>query len=323
MKERVEQNNITEQKRVIEQNKLVERVNQLKKEKGVLILAHYYVEPEVQEIADFIGDSLELSKMAGETEAHTLLFCGVKFMAETASIISPNKKVLIPDSSAGCSLADSVTAKDIIEWRAHNPDGVVVSYVNTTAEVKAHTDICCTSSNAVEVIKSIPKEKKILFGPDKNLASYIKLKTGREMDIWQGDCIVHRAYSKEAVEGVMNKYPDAPVLMHPESASSHNPAIYQSERVHILSTSGMIRKAGELDAQSFIVVTEPGVIYQMQQRYPNKEFISIDRANVCQDMRKVTLQKVVHSLENEEYEIKVHDQIRAQAYPSIEKMLAI
>ncbi|MFA5713923.1 MAG: quinolinate synthase NadA [Bacteroidales bacterium] len=302
---------------------IIDRIDKLKKERGIEIFSHFYIEPEVQDIADYIGDSLELSKMAATTNAHTILFCGVRFMAETASIISPTKKILIPDITAGCSLADSVSPQDIIKWKEENPTGVVVSYVNTTAEVKAHTHICCTSSNAAQVIMSIPKEKKILFGPDKNLAAYIKLATGREMDIWQGECIVHRHFTVKAVEGKMELYPKAPVLIHPESSCSHHPSIVNSSRTHILSTSGMIRKAGELEADTFIVVTEPGVIYQMELLYPNKKFIAVDSNNLCRDMRKVTLEKVLYSLEKEQYVVKVPEEIREKAYPSIARMLPI
>lgn len=301
---------------------IVKRIEQLKREKGVLILSHYYVEPEVQDIADYIGDSLGLSQMAGKTDAETILFCGVKFMAETASIISPLKKVLIPDLSAGCSLADSINAEQIIEWRRENPEGVVVSYVNTTAEVKAHTDICCTSANAAKVIMSIPQEKKILFGPDKNLARYIQLVTGREMDIWEGDCVVHEEFSFELISSLIEKYPEATLLIHPESRCSHHPEIVERENAFVLSTSGMIKMAKSSEAESFIVVTEPGVIHQMRLIAPEKKYIAVDSSNKCVEMKKVTLEKVLYSLENDLYQVKVAEEIRTKAYPSIERMLS-
>lgn len=307
----------------IDKSERVKEIKRLKKEKSVTILAHYYVDPEVQNIADYIGDSLGLSQMAATTDAQTILFCGVKFMAETASIISPLKKVLIPDITAGCSLAESINPNDIIEWRKQNPDGVVVSYVNTTAEVKAHTDICCTSANAAQVIMSIPNHKKILFGPDRNLANYIKLVTEREMDIWDGDCVVHEDFSTQLVEKLIEKHPEADLLIHPESKCSHDPVIYRRANSYVLSTSGMLKRAGTSKANSFIVVTEPGVIYQMELMYPNKTFIAVDSANKCVQMRKITLEKVLWSLENDKYQVQVPKEIRAKAYPSIEKMLEI
>lgn len=307
----------------MDKREIVKEINRLKKEKDIIILAHYYVVPEVQDIADYIGDSLGLSQMAASTNAQTILFCGVKFMAETASIISPTKKVLIPDITAGCSLAESMEPSNIIEWKKNNPNGVVVSYVNTTAEVKAHTDICCTSANAARVIMSIPSHKKILFGPDKNLARYIKLLTERDIDIWEGDCVVHESFTTKLVEKLIEKHPSADVLIHPESKCSHDPAIYKRENAYILSTSGMIKKAGESNANSFIVVTEPGVIHQMELMYPNKTFIPVDSKNKCIQMRKVTLEKVLYSLQNDVYEVRVPEEIRVKAYPSIQRMLEI
>ncbi|MFA6769679.1 MAG: quinolinate synthase NadA [Bacteroidales bacterium] len=307
----------------IDRKKIVKEINRLRKEKNVIILAHYYIEPEVQDIADYIGDSLGLSQMAASTDAQTILFCGVKFMAETASIISPSKKVLIPDITAGCSLAESIKPNDIIEWKKKNPEGVVVSYVNTTAEVKAHTDICCTSANAAKVIMSIPENKKILFGPDKNLANYIQLLTKREVDIWDGDCVVHEDFTTQLVEKLIEKHPDADILIHPESKCSHDPAIYKRKNAYVLSTSGMIKKAGSSGAKDFIIVTEPGVIHQMQLMYPNKTFIAVDSKKKCIEMRKVTLEKVLWSLQNDKYIVEVPEEIRVKAYPSIQRMLEI
>ena len=197
------------------QTEIIDRIKQLKKEKNAIILAHYYTRPEVQDIADYLGDSLGLSQMAGTTEADIIVFCGVHFMAETASIISPNKKVLIPAEGAGCSLAEGVTGYDLREWKKANPDGLIVSYVNTTAEVKAYTDYCCTSSNALKIVQSLPKDKKILFVPDKNLGAYIQKVTGREMEIWNGDCCVHDKIDTQMVLDKLEEYPDADVLIHP------------------------------------------------------------------------------------------------------------
>lgn len=302
---------------------MTEEISRLKREKGAVILAHYYVEPEVQDIADYIGDSLGLSQMAAETDAKVIVFCGVKFMAETASIISPGKRVLLPDHTAGCSLADSITANDILEWKRKNPGGVVVTYVNSTAEVKAVTDICCTSANALQVIESIPEGTKILFGPDKNLAAYAKVVSGRDIDIWDGDCCVHEYFTTDVVEELINKYPAAEVLIHPESACSHDPSIFMRPNVFILSTTGMVRRATESPAKQFIVVTEPGVIHQMKRLNPGKEFIPGDQYNRCYQMRKITLEKVLRALNDDSYEIKVDERIQKLALPSIQRMLAV
>ncbi len=307
----------------MEKQEAIQEINRLRKEKNAIILAHYYVEPQIQDIADYIGDSLGLSQMAASTDADIILFCGVKFMAETASIISPGKKVLLPDITAGCSLAESIGPKDIIAWREQNPEGVVVSYVNTTAEVKAHTDICCTSANALKIITSISENVKILFGPDKNLATYIKVITGRDIDIWQGDCCVHEDFTTEKIARLIESNPQAELLIHPESNCSHDPYILDNDNAYILSTSGMIKRAGVSSANTFIVVTEPGVLHQMNMMYPNKKFIPADPGNKCYQMRKVTLDKVLWSLKNEEYLITIPEKIRARAYPSIEKMLYI
>lgn len=302
---------------------LTDKILKLKKEKNAIILAHYYVNSEVQDIADYIGDSLGLSQMAGRTDAKIILFAGVQFMAETAAVISQEKIVLLPDPTAGCSLAESINASDIIEWRKFNKDGIVVSYVNTTADVKAETDICCTSANALDVINSIPKSKKILFTPDKNLGSYIKAKLNRDMDVWSGDCCVHEEFSKESVLNLISDYPDAHFLIHPESSCSHDPEIYNNPKVHILSTTGMIKKAGEIEITKFVVVTEPGVIHQMKMVYPQKEFIPADPKNKCFQMRKVTLEKILFSLENECYKVEVNQITTKRARPSITKMLEL
>ena len=215
------------------QTEIIDRIKQLKKEKNAIILAHYYTRPEVQDIADYLGDSLGLSQMAGTTEADIIVFCGVHFMAETASIISPNKKVLIPAEGAGCSLAEGVAGYDLREWKKANPDGLIVSYVNTTAEVKAYTDYCCTSSNALKIVQSLPKDKKILFVPDKNLGAYIQKVTGREMEIWNGDCCVHDKIDTQMVLDKLEEYPDADVLIHPESSCSHDDRILSSPCLHV------------------------------------------------------------------------------------------
>ena len=307
----------------MEREKIISEIARLKKEKDVIILAHFYTDPEVQNLADYIGDSLGLSQMAANTSAKIILFCGVKFMAETASIIAPGKKVLLPDPTSGCSLAESINSSDVIAWKKKNPKGVVVSYVNTTAEVKAYTDICCTSANAIDVINSIPDGKKIFFIPDKNLATYVKIMTGKDIEIWGGDCCVHEYYDTKLVLEEVERYPDAELLIHPESNCSHDPVIYKKSNSYILSTTGMIKRVGESPANRFLVVTEPGVIYRMKKLYPDKEFIPCDEYNECMQMRKITLEKMLISLRDEVHEVKVPEDIRLRAYPSIEKMLTL
>lgn len=302
---------------------IVKEINRLKKEKNAVILAHFYVRQEVQDIADYIGDSLGLSNAASKTEADIILFCGVNFMAETASIISPNKKVLVPDNTAGCSLAESIEASDLLEWKNKNPEGVIVSYVNTTAEIKAYSDICCTSSNALKVVMSIPGDKKILFVPDKNLGNYIRLKTGRDLEIWDGDCCVHNRFDTKMVMDKSFEYPGADILIHPESKCSNDPAIHNLPQAYFYSTSGMIKHVNSSPKNQFIVVTEAGVIYEMQKNNPGKEFIPIHIGAICRNMKKVTLEKVLHSLQTEQYEIKVPVELREKAWLPIQRMLEI
>lgn len=302
---------------------IVKEINRLKKEKNAVILAHFYVRQEVQDIADYIGDSLGLSNAASKTEADIILFCGVNFMAETASIISPNKKVLVPDNTAGCSLAESIEASDLFEWKNKNPEGVIVSYVNTTAEIKAYSDICCTSSNALKVVMSIPEDKKILFVPDKNLGNYIRLKTGRDLEIWEGDCCVHNRFDTRMVLEKSLEYPDADILIHPESKCSNDPAIHNLPQAYFYSTSGMIKHVNSSPKSQFIIVTEEGVIHEMKKHNPHKEFIPISTQAPCRQMKKVTLEKVLHTLQTEEFEIKVQAELREKAWLPIKRMLEI
>lgn len=302
---------------------IVKEINRLKKEKNAVILAHFYVRQEVQDIADYIGDSLGLSNAASKTEADIILFCGVNFMAETASIISPNKKVLVPDNTAGCSLAESIEGEDLIRWKEKNPDGVVVAYINTSAEVKAYSDYCCTSSNALKVVMSIPPEKKILFVPDKNLGNYIKIKTGRDIEIWEGDCCVHNQFDTKMILEKSMEYPHADILIHPESKCSNDPVIHDMHQAFFYSTSGMIKHVNSSHNRQFIIVTEAGVIYEMQKNNPGKEFIPIHIGAICRNMKKVTLEKVLHSLQTEQYEIKVPVELREKAWLPIKRMLEI
>ena len=303
------------------QTEIIDRIKQLKKEKNAIILAHYYTRPEVQDIADYLGDSLGLSQMAGTTEADIIVFCGVHFMAETASIISPNKKVLIPAEGAGCSLAEGVSGYDLREWKKANPDGLIVSYVNTTAEVKAYTDYCCTSSNALKIVQSLPKDKKILFVPDKNLGAYIQKVTGREMEIWDGDCCVHDKIDPQMVLDKLEEYPDADVLIHPESSCSHDDRVLNHPRAFMYSTAGIIKHAKESPKQQFIIATELETIHKLQADNPTKEFIPIHPKTICGQMKKVTLEKVLEALEKEQYEVRLPEDLREKAWLPIQRML--
>ncbi len=307
----------------MQQNEFITEIQRFKKEKNAVILAHYYVRPEVQDIADYIGDSLGLSHAASKTQADIIVFCGVNFMAETASIISPLKKVLVPDNTAGCSLAESIDPQDIIHWKQNNPDGIVISYVNTTAEIKAYSDICCTSSNALKIVNSIPAEKKIFFVPDTNLGNYIRIKTGREMDIWDGDCCVHNRFDTKMVMDKSLEYPKADILIHPESKCSNDPVIHNMSNAYFYSTSGMMKHVNSSPKSQFIIVTEEGVIHEMKKNNPHKEFILISTKAPCRQMKKVTLEKVLHTLQTEEFEIKVPAELRERAWLPIKRMLEV
>lgn len=302
---------------------IINRIQQLKKEKNAVILAHYYTRPEVQDIADYLGDSLGLSEEAGKTNADIIVFCGVHFMAETAAIISPQKKVLIPAKNAGCSLAESLTGYELREWKKANPDGLVVSYVNTTADVKAWTDYCCTSANALQVVQSLPKDKKILFVPDKNLGAWIQKMTGREMEIWSGDCCVHERITAEMILKKSEEYPEADILVHPESKCSHDDRILNLPQAYMYSTAGMIRHAKESSKKQFVIATEIETIHKLKKDSPEKEFIPIAPTTVCGQMKKVTLEKVLEALENEQYEVKIDETLRQKAWLPIQRMLEI
>ncbi len=304
---------------------IADKIFELKRAKNAIILAHYYTRPEVQEVADFVGDSLALSEKAAATDADIILFAGVYFMAETAKILSPAKKVLIPDPEAGCSLAASCHAAEFAAFRAAHPDALVVSYVNTTAEIKALTDICCTSTNALDVIKSIPADRPIIFAPDRNLGSYLRKQTGRtNMILWDGACHVHEEFSLEGILALKKQYPDAPVLAHPEC---REPILMVSDFVG--STSAILNFAGHSLADTFIVVTEPGILHEMHKKYPHKTFIPappVDSTCGCNDcvyMKLVTLPKILAALETENPEVIVPETVRAAAEKSIRAMLEL
>ena len=302
---------------------LVAEINRLKKEKNAVILGHYYQDSEIQDIADFIGDSLQLSQQAAKTDADMIVFAGVHFMAETAKMLSPNKKVLLPDLKAGCSLADSAPAHLFKKFKDAHPNHVVVSYVNCTAELKTLTDICCTSSNAVQIIESIPKDKPIIFAPDKNLGAYLIKKTGRDMVLWNGACIVHEIFSVEKITKLMHRYPNALMIAHPECEA---PLL---EKAHYIgSTSGMLKFTQQNPATEFIVATEAGILHQMQLASPNKTFIPAPpttncACNECPYMRLNTLEKLYLCLKYELPEIVLSERVIREGRQCIDRMLDI
>ena len=305
------------------QTEIIQRIEELKKEKHAVILAHYYTRPEVQDIADYLGDSLGLSQEAEKTDADIIVFCGVHFMAETAAIISPQKKVLIPARHAGCSLAESITGYDLKKWKEANPDGIVVSYVNTTAEVKAWTDICCTSANALKVVESLPHNQKILFVPDRNLGAWIMKETGRTMELWEGDCCVHARITGDMVLEKSREYPDADILIHPESECSHDDRILAMPQAYMYSTAGIIKHSKNSPKKQFIIATELETLHKLRKDNPDKEFIPIHPQTLCGQMKKVTLENVLEALEKEQYVVTVPEDIRKRALAPIEKMMKI
>ena len=309
---------------------LKDEVLKLKKEKDVVILAHNYQIPEVQDVADFVGDSLGLSRQAAKVKQKTILFCGVHFMAETAAIISPSKRVLIPDLEAGCSLSDSITVVQLRKWKKEHPDAITVGYVNTTAEIKSELDYCCTSSNAVSVVNAIPKNKEILFLPDMFLGSYVSKMTGRKnMQIWAGECHVHAGITPDDIEKKLDELKNAEFVIHPE-CSCTTPMMYdmaagnyKNHQVQILSTEGMMNHVSKSDSQQFVVATETGILYRMRQQNPEKTFIPASENAECEYMKMITLDKVYRSLYDEKYEVKVPKKIADKARLSIERMLSI
>ena len=309
---------------------LKDKIEELKKEKNVIILAHNYQIPEVQDVADFVGDSLGLARQAAKTPHKTILFCGVHFMAETAAIISPEKKVLIPDVAAGCSLSDSITLEQLKNWKQEHPNAIAVGYVNTTAEIKSELDYCCTSSNAVNVVKAIPDDKEILFLPDMFLGSYVAKITGRKnMLIWAGECHVHAGITPEDVKEKLSTLHKAEFLIHPE-CSCTTPMMYDvangsynSNQVQILSTEGMMNHVKNSQSNEFVVATETGILYRMKQQNPTNKFIPASEQAECEYMKMITLEKVYNSLLNETTIITVPKNIADKARLAIERMLAI
>ncbi len=299
----------------------VSAIHQLRKDRNAIILAHYYQEPEIQDIADFIGDSLELSRKAASTDADVIVFCGVHFMAETAKILSPEKIVILPDIEAGCSLADDCPAEEFEAFRADHPEHFVVSYINCTAAVKAQSDLICTSSNAVDLVNQLPTDIPILFAPDQNLGRWVQRQSGRELTLWQGRCIVHETFSEEALLKLKLKYPDGEVIAHPECMEN-----LLDLADYIGSTSKLLSHAQTSSASTFIVLTEPGIMHQMQKMVPNKQFIDVPgldgcSCNTCPYMRMNTLEKLWKCLDTLEPKIEMDEDIRIKALAPIQRML--
>jgi quinolinate synthase len=297
---------------------LADKIRQLKTRRNAVILAHNYQPGEVQDIADFTGDSLALSVKAAGTDADVIVFCGVKFMAETAAILSPEKTVLLPDKQAGCPLADMITAKQLRELKGKHPDAVVVCYVNSSAEVKAESNYCCTSSNAVEVVESLPREKEIIFVPDRHLGRFVAEKTGRKMILWPGYCTTHAAITEDDIKNAKTAHPDAIVMAHPECTE---PVKAISDQ--ILSTGQMLKFAKQSRAKSFIVATETGIIHTLKKENPGKEFFAASSRAICPNMKRITLEKVLWSLEDMQYKITVPESVRARARTALDRMVAI
>lgn len=306
-----------------------EAINELREEKNALILSHNYQIPEIQDLADVVGDSLNLSLQALKSDKDLIVFCGVNFMAETASILAPNKKVVIPDLKAGCSLADTINVQQLREWKDKHPDTVVISYINTSAAIKAESDYCCTSSNAVKVVEEIPQNKEILFLPDLFLGAYIENMTGRKMHIWPGECHVHAKLTANEVNTMKNDFPDADFLVHPECGCVSN-ILYElsegnikNDNTKILSTDGMIKYANQSNAKEFIVATETGILHQLQKQNPEKEFHPVKDDAVCEYMKMITLEKLYRSINEEIYEVKVPEEIAKRAIKPITRMINI
>jgi quinolinate synthase len=304
-------------------------VRTLAGKRRAVILAHNYQVPWIQDVADYVGDSLQLSQLAAETDADTIVFCGVHFMAETAKILSPQKTVLIPDLDAGCSLASAVTAEDVRRWRDEHPGALVVSYVNTSAEVKAESDICCTSSNAVDVVRTLPEDREILFLPDMFLGAHVERQTGRKMHLWMAECHVHAGIGAQEMRAKAEANPEAEILIHPECGCS-TAAMYllsegelPADRTKILSTGGMVKESKVSSAKKFLVATETGILHQLRKANPDAEFEAINEYAVCQYMKTITPAKLLRSLRDGVFEVTVPEDIRVRAYRAVERMVAV
>jgi quinolinate synthase len=300
---------------VISEN-VIKKINDFKKKENAIILAHTYQLPEIQEIADFVGDSLELSMKVKESDAKLVVFCGVRFMAETAKLISPEKTVLLPAEYAGCPMANMVTAEQLTEYKKEHPNTKIVCYINSTAEVKAQCDMCCTSSNAVKVVQSFPMEQDILFVPDQNLGAYVKGQLNKEnMSLWPGHCYVHSNIHEEDVLNLKLQHHDAVIMAHPECKAE-----VLKHADYILSTSNMVRKVKEIQANEFIIVTEEGILHQLRKQYPDKTFYSLKKA-ICLNMKKTTLEVLLDAIENKKHEVVLSEDVISKAKVCVYNML--
>jgi quinolinate synthase len=308
---------------VAEVTRMQEEVRALARERGAVILAHNYQVPEVQDVADYVGDSLGLSQQAAATDADAIAFCGVHFMAETAAILCPDKTVLIPDLDAGCSLAASIDAEQLRQWKAEHPGAVVVSYVNTTAEVKAESDYCCTSGNAKAVIQAIPADREILFLPDMFLGIWLERVTGRKLTIWLGECHVHAGIRPADIERWQAEAPDAELLVHPECGCASQCMAFANGRTHILSTEGMIRFAKESPKERFLVATETGILHRLHKEAPGKRFEAVSERAICKYMKMITLEKLRDSLRDWKHVVTVPPETAERARGAIERMVTI
>lgn len=297
---------------------LIEKIENLKKQRNAVILAHNYQLGEIQDLADFCGDSLGLSIRAAGTDADVIVFCGVKFMAETAAILSPQKTVLLPDMHAGCPMADMITAEQLRELKKQHPEALVVCYVNSTAEVKAESDYCCTSANAVELVQTIPADAEIIFVPDSHLGHHVAERTGREIILWPGYCASHVKITVDDIKKAKQQHPDAVVLAHPECSEP-----VKELADELLSTSQMLSFAAESSAKQFIIATEIGIIHTLKKQNPDAQFIPASERALCPNMKKITLDKVIASLEDMQYEITVPEDIRARAKKSLDRMIEV
>jgi quinolinate synthase len=298
--------------------RLIEQIKKLKAERDAVILAHNYQPGEIQDLADFSGDSLGLSIQASETDADVIVFCGVRFMAETAAILSPEKTVLLPEKSAGCPMADMITAEQLRQLKKENPDALVVCYVNSSAEVKAESDYCCTSANAVEVVNSLPEDKQIIFVPDQHLGQFVAERTGRELVLWPGYCTTHVLITADDIKATRAKYPDAIVMAHPECTE---PVKEASDE--LLSTSQMLKFAAKRTVKRFIIATENGIIHALKKQNPDAEFFPASHRAICPNMKKITVDKVVSSLQDMQYKITVPEAIRIKAVKSLDRMVDV
>ena len=297
---------------------LISQIEELKSERDAVILAHNYQPGEIQDFADFTGDSLGLSIQASETDADVIVFCGVRFMAETAAILSPEKAVLLPEKSAGCPMADMINAEQLRQLKRENPDALVVCYVNSTAEVKAESDYCCTSSNAVEVVSSLPEDKRIIFVPDQHLGQFVAERTGRKLILWPGYCATHVYITIDDINAARVKYPDAVVMAHPECTE---PVKELSDE--LLSTGQMLKFAAKSTAKRFIIATENGIIHALKKQNPDAEYFPASHRAICPNMKKITIDKVISSLREMKHKIKVPDEIRIKAQKSLDRMVEI